>query len=79
MIAAGAAGTAHAVGTSAAGALTDGYRLSFLIATGIALLAATLVAIQLRSRDCQEELDRQKADQAGRVPVPPAETQLRRC
>ncbi len=76
---AAAARTAHAVGTSAAGALTDGYRLSFLIATGIALLAAVLVAIQLRSRDCQEELDRQKAGQAGHAPVPPAETQLRKC
>src|SRR5580692_7147117 len=76
---AAAARTAHAVGTSVAGALTDGYRLSFLIATGIALLAALLVAIQLRSRDCQEELDRQKAGQAGHAPVPPAETQLRKC
>ena len=38
-----------------------------------------LVAIQLRSRDCQEELDRQKAGQAGHAPVPPAETQLRKC
>jgi hypothetical protein len=38
-----------------------------------------LVAIQLRSRDCQEELDRQKAAQAGHAPAPPAETQLRKC
>jgi len=38
-----------------------------------------LVAIQLRSRDCQEELDRQKAGQGGHAPVPPAETQLRKC
>jgi EmrB/QacA subfamily drug resistance transporter len=74
-----AARTAHAVGTSVAGALTDGYRLSFLIAAGIAVLAVALVAWQLRSRDCQDELARQKAAQAGRAPVPPAEAQLRKC
>jgi predicted MFS family arabinose efflux permease len=74
-----AARTAHATGTSAGGALTDGYRLSFLVATGIALLAAALVAWQLRSRDCQDELARQKADQGVRAPVPPAEPQLRKC
>ena len=76
---AAAARTAHATGTGAAAALTDGYRLSFLIATGISLLAMALIAWQLRSRDCQDELARQKADQGDRAPVPPAEAQLRKC
>jgi hypothetical protein len=40
-----AARTAHA-----SGSLVAGYRLSFLIATGIAVVAVALVAIQLRSR-----------------------------
>jgi EmrB/QacA subfamily drug resistance transporter len=70
---AAAARTAHA-----SGSLTAGYRLSFLIATGIAVLAAALVAIQLRSRPCQEELTRQQA--AGdAIPPPAAEAQLRKC
>jgi predicted MFS family arabinose efflux permease len=76
---AAAARTAHAIGTGVAAALTDGYRLSFLIATGISLLAMALIAWQLRSRDCQDELARQKADQGDRAPVPPAEAQLRKC
>lgn len=46
--------TAHA-GGSAVQSLTDGYRLSFLIGAGIALLAIALVAVQLRSRERQEE------------------------
>jgi MFS family permease len=41
---AAAARTAHA-----AGSLTAGYRLSFLIAVGMAALAAIIVAVQLRS------------------------------
>ena len=31
------------------GSLVDGYRLSFLIATGLAVLAAIIVALQLRT------------------------------
>ncbi len=51
-----AARTAHA-----AGSLTAGYRLSFLVATGIALLATVLAAWRLGSRDCQQqELARQQ-------------------
>jgi hypothetical protein len=41
------------------GSLVAGYRLSFLVATGIALLAAVLAASRLGSRDCQQELARQ--------------------
>jgi MFS family permease len=71
---AAAARTAHAFGS-----LVPGYRLSFLIATGLAILAGALVAILLRSRDCQKELARQKDGEAGPPPVPPAEAQLRKC
>lgn len=66
--------TAHA-----AGSLTAGYQLSFLIAGGIAVLAGVLVAVQLRSRECQEELARQNSAAQGGPAVPPAEAQLRKC
>ncbi len=68
-----AARTAHA-----SGSLVAGYRLSFLIATAIALLAVVLVAWQLSSRDCQQELSRQQPE-AGAPPPTPAEAQLRKC
>ncbi len=68
-----AARTAHA-----SGSLTAGYRLSFLVATGIALLAAVLAAWRLGSRDCQQELARQQPE-PGAPPVTPAEAQLRKC
>jgi MFS family permease len=71
---AAAARTAHA-----AGSLTAGYRLSFLIAAGLAALAAIVVAVQLRSRACQQELIRQQPAQGRVPPVPLAETQLRKC
>jgi EmrB/QacA subfamily drug resistance transporter len=41
---------------SASHALTTGYRLSFLIATAIALVAAAIVGGQINSRACQREL-----------------------
>jgi hypothetical protein len=68
-----AARTAHA-----SGSLVAGYQLSFPIATALALLAGVLVAWQLSSRDCQQELARQ---QSGRdaPPTTPAEAQLRKC
>ena len=68
-----AARTAHA-----AGSLVAGYRLSFLAATGIALLAVVLVAWRLGSRDCQQELARQQPA-PGAPPATPAEAQLRKC
>jgi Major Facilitator Superfamily len=68
-----AARTAHA-----AGSLTAGYRLSFLVATGIALVAAVLAAWRLGSRDCQQELARQQPE-PGTPPATPAEAQLRKC
>jgi EmrB/QacA subfamily drug resistance transporter len=61
---AAAARTAHAASSlptvasraaHAADSLTAGYRLSFLLAAGIALLAGALVAIQLRARPGQPE------------------------
>jgi len=71
---AAAARTAHA-----AGSLIAGYRISFLIAFGMAALAATIVAVQLRSRACQQELISQQPTQGRVPPVPLAETQLRKC
>ncbi len=62
----------------ASGSLVAGYRLSFLVATGIAVLATVLVAWQLGSRDCQRELARQRPA-AGTPPATPAEAQLRKC
>jgi EmrB/QacA subfamily drug resistance transporter len=68
---AAAARTGHA-----AGSLTAGYQLSFLIATGIAALAGVLVAIQLRPRNSQQELARQQARTEGAA-VPSAGSQPR--
>ncbi len=71
---AAAARTAHA-----SGSLTAGYQLSFLIAGGLAVLAGLVVTIELRSRDCQQELARQQAADGGQRLVPAAEAQLRKC
>lgn len=63
----------------ASGSLVAGYKLSFLIATALALLTVALVVFQLSSRSCQQELARQRAA-AGSAPlVPSAESQLRKC
>ena len=68
---AAAARTAHA-----SDSLVAGYRLSFLVSTGIALMAGVLVAWQLRSAACQQELVRQQS--AGEVPGARAESMCRR-
>jgi EmrB/QacA subfamily drug resistance transporter len=68
---AAAARTAHA-----SGSVVAGYRLAFLISTGIALLAVVLVAFQLRSQVCQAELARQHA--AGESPGAGAGAMVRR-
>jgi hypothetical protein len=71
--------TAAAARTArASGSLVAGYQLSFLIATALALLAGVLVAWQLSSRDCQQELARQQSG-PGAPPATPAEAQLRKC
>jgi EmrB/QacA subfamily drug resistance transporter len=62
----------------AAGSLVAGYRLSFLVATGFAVLAGLLVAAQIRSRNCQQELARQR-NQPGATAGTAAEAQLRKC
>jgi EmrB/QacA subfamily drug resistance transporter len=67
---AAAARTAHDGGSLAAG-----YRLSFVIATGIALLAALLVAVQLRTRTgAPGPAEPQLAPEVGAAaaPAPPA-------
>jgi ABC-type sulfate transport system permease component len=62
----------------ASGSLVAGYQLSFLIATALALLAGVLVAWQLSSRDCQQELARQQSG-PGTPLTTRAEAQLRKC
>ncbi|HTZ92014.1 MAG TPA: MFS transporter [Streptosporangiaceae bacterium] len=75
---AAAARTEHADGS-----LVAGYRLSFLIATGFAVLAGVLVAALLSGKACDQELANQR-ELAGAQPgvMPPAttaEAQLRKC
>jgi len=72
--------TAAAVRTAhSAGSLTAGYRLSFVLAAGIAVLAAALVAIQLRARPRGQELDRQQPAGGVVTPGPAAELEPREC
>jgi EmrB/QacA subfamily drug resistance transporter len=71
---AAAARTAHA-----AGSLVAGYRLSFLISTGIIVLAALLVAVQLRQKGGPHDAEIHQPHPAA-IPAPAlAECQLRRC
>jgi MFS family permease len=65
--------TAHA-----AGSLVAGYRLSFLIAAGVTVLAALLVSIQMRPGRGERHPVLHEAT-PGVPPVSLAETQLRRC
>ena len=58
------------------GSLVDGYRLSFLIATGLAVLAAIIVALQLSSKSHRVEPGHQQAGPGGPPPAPPAPAQL---
>jgi EmrB/QacA subfamily drug resistance transporter len=64
--------TAHAHGS-----LIAGYRLSFLLAVGIALVALGLVMAQLGGRACQTELARQRQESGAPQPVSTAEASLR--
>lgn len=48
------------VSAHASGSLSAGYRLSFLIATGVVALAVTIVLVQLNLQACQRELARQR-------------------
>ena len=57
---------------SSGGSLVDGYRLSFLIATGLAVLAAIIVALQLSSKSHRIEPAHQQAAPG----APPAPAQL---
>jgi hypothetical protein len=69
--------TAAAASTAAhSGSLVDGYRLSFLIATGLAVLAAVIVALQLRSESSRAEPTRRPPAPGGPPPAPPAESKL---
>jgi hypothetical protein len=69
--------TAAAAATSAhGGSLVDGYRLSFLIAAALAVLAAIIVALQLSSKSRRVEPARQQAGPGGPPPAPAAPAQL---
>jgi hypothetical protein len=69
--------TAAAAATAGhGGSLVDGYRLSFLIATGLAVLAAIIVALQLSSKSHRVEPGHQQAGPGGPSPAPPAPVQL---
>jgi MFS family permease len=69
--------TAAAAATNGdSGSLVDGYRLSFLIATGLAVLAAIIVALQLSSKSRRVEPGHQQAGPGGPLPAPRASTQL---
>jgi hypothetical protein len=58
--------TAAAATAGHGGSLVDGYRLSFLIATGLAVLAAIIVAVQLSSKSHRVEPGHQHAGPADR-------------
>ncbi|HEX6553546.1 MAG TPA: hypothetical protein VF026_12345 [Ktedonobacteraceae bacterium] len=46
------------------GSLAAGYGFSYLVATGIVLIAMVLVATQLNHKACQSELTRQRQEAA---------------
>jgi EmrB/QacA subfamily drug resistance transporter len=58
------------------GSLVDGYRLSFLIGAGLAVLAAIIVALQVSSKSHRVEPGHQQAGPGGPPPAPPAPAQL---
>src|SRR4029077_16011973 len=65
--------TAAAAATAGrSGSPVDGYRLSFLIATGLAVLAAIIVALQLSSQSHRVAPRPQQAGPGGPTPAPPA-------
>jgi MFS family permease len=64
--------TAAAAATAGHGSsLADGYRLSFLIAAGLAVLAAIIVALQLSSKSHRVEPGHQQAGGDPRHPTGP--------
>ena len=68
-----------AAATTVHASLTAGYRVSFLIATAMAAVAAVLAAPLIRSRDCQQEVTRQRPGGSTASPAPAAEAQLRKA
>jgi EmrB/QacA subfamily drug resistance transporter len=65
--------TAAAAATAGhSGSPVYGYRLSFLIATGLAVLAAIIVALQLSSKSHRVEPGHLQAGPGGPTPAPPA-------
>ena len=69
--------TAAAAATAShSGSLVDGYRLSFLIATGLAVLGALIVALQRSPKSHRTQPGHRQAANGGPPPVPPAPAQL---
>ena len=68
--------TAAAATAGHGGSLADGYRLSFLIATGLAVLAAIIVTLQLCSKSHRVEPGHHQAGPGGPPPAPSAPAQL---
>ena len=56
--------TIAAARTAQTGSLAAGYGFSYLVATGIVLIAIVLVATQLNHKECQSELARQRQEAA---------------
>jgi len=56
--------TLAAARTEQIGSLAAGYGFSYLVATGIVLIAMVLVATQLNRQACQSELTRQRQEAA---------------
>jgi uncharacterized membrane protein YkgB len=56
--------TLAAAHTAQTGSLAAGYGFSYLVATGIVLIAIVLVATQLNHQACQAELARQRQEVA---------------
>ena len=69
--------TAAAARTAQTGSLAAGYRLSFLIAAGIGLIAGAIVTVQVHPRRGRQA--RLHDAGQGMPPVTPADAQLRRC
>ncbi len=60
------------------GSLASGYRLAFMIATGLALLACGVVATQISGQDCRQEVARQQERSPGWKLLAEAEAPLRK-
>jgi EmrB/QacA subfamily drug resistance transporter len=70
--------TIAAAETTHTASLVDGYRFAFLASKGFVVLAVLLVAAQLNSKKCQEELQRDQPPDGGTASARLAELGLRK-